>query len=53
MVDVRFSAIAALASLTVAVLAGAKGVVAVAAVFSLLAVGFLLRALQGHRRGGR
>ncbi len=53
MVDFRFSLIAALACLVVSVLAGVKGVVPVAAVWALLAVGFLLRALQGRRRGGR
>ncbi len=52
MVDARFSLIAALACLVVAGLAGVKGVVAVAAVWALLGVGFLLRALQGRRRGG-
>jgi hypothetical protein len=53
MVDFRFSLIAGLACSAVAVLAGVKGVVPVAAVWTLLAAGFLLRALQGRRRGGR
>lgn len=50
MADVRFSLIASLASLVVAVLAGAKGVVEVAVVFAMIAVGFSARALQGWRR---
>jgi predicted benzoate:H+ symporter BenE len=53
MVDFRFSLIAALACLMVALLAGVKGVGVVAAVWGLLAVGFLVRALQGRRRGPR
>ena len=53
MVDVRFSALAALATLTVAVLSAVQGAVAVGAVFGLLALGFALRALQGLRRRGR
>jgi len=52
MADVRFSLIAGVASLLVAVASGAKGRVAVAVVFGLLAIGFALRAAQGRRRGG-
>lgn len=50
MADVRFSLIASLASLAVAALAGAKGVVEVAVVFAMIAVGFCVRALQSWRR---
>ncbi|MBA3809762.1 MAG: hypothetical protein H0X28_15425 [Solirubrobacterales bacterium] len=52
MIDIRFSLIAAGASLAAAVLAAVKGVAAVAVVFGLLALGFLLRALQGRRPDG-
>lgn len=48
-VDARFSTIAALASLLVAVASAAASAWAVAAVFGLLAAGFALRALQGYR----
>jgi len=50
MADIRFSLIAGLASLLVAVASGVKGRVAVAVVFGLLAVGFVARALQGRSR---
>jgi hypothetical protein len=53
MVDFRFSLIAAFACLVVAALAAVKGVGVLAAVWALLAVGFVVRALQGRRRGGR
>ncbi|HEX3432923.1 MAG TPA: hypothetical protein VHT25_02560 [Solirubrobacteraceae bacterium] len=48
--NIVFSICAALASLLVSVLAGVKGAPAVAVVFGLLFVGFLLRAREGHRR---
>jgi membrane protein implicated in regulation of membrane protease activity len=48
--NIVFSICAALASLLVAVLSAVKGAPAVAVVFSLLFVGFLLRAREGHRR---
>jgi hypothetical protein len=50
MVDARFSTIASLASLVVALLAAGEAAWAVAVVFGLLAVGFAVRALQGYRR---
>jgi hypothetical protein len=53
MADIRFSLAAAAASLLVAILAGFKGAWAPATVFALLALGFLVRAAQGHRRRGR
>jgi hypothetical protein len=55
MVDARFSSLAALATLAVAVLGAAQQAWAVAAVFGLLSAGFALRALQGYRArtGGR
>jgi hypothetical protein len=49
MVDARFSSLAALATLAVAVLGAVQQAWAVAAVFTLLSAGFALRALQGHR----
>jgi hypothetical protein len=55
MVDARFSSLAALGTLVVAVLGAAQEAWAVAALFGLLSAGFALRALQGYRRppGGR
>jgi hypothetical protein len=52
-VDARFSTVAALACLTVAVLSALGDAWAVAIVFGLLAGGFAVRALQGYRRRGR
>lgn len=52
MVDARFSTLAALASLAVAVLSAAAAAWAVAIVFAVLAAGFAVRALQGYRRRG-
>ncbi len=48
--NIVFSICAGLASLLVAVLSAAKGAPAVAVVFGLLFVGFLLRAREGYRR---
>ncbi|MHB8234486.1 MAG: hypothetical protein ACYDHT_07520 [Solirubrobacteraceae bacterium] len=48
--NIVFSICAALASLLVSVLSAVKGAPAVAVVFGLLFVGFLLRAREGHRR---
>jgi hypothetical protein len=53
MVDARFSTIASLASLAVALLAAGEAAWAVAIVFALLAAGFSVRAWQGYRRRGR
>jgi uncharacterized MnhB-related membrane protein len=50
MVDARFSAIAAVLSLAVAILAAADSALAVAIVFGLLAAGFALRAVQSFGR---
>jgi hypothetical protein len=50
--NVVFSISAGLASLLVAVLAAVKGAPAVAVVFGMLFVGFLLRARDGYRRRG-
>ncbi len=50
MVDARFSTIAAMATLAVAVLAAVKGAPVAAAVWGLLAVGFAARAALGLRR---
>jgi hypothetical protein len=50
--NIVFSICAALAALVVSVLSAAKGAWVVALVFGLLAVGFLLRAREGHRQGG-
>jgi hypothetical protein len=50
MVDARFSALAAVATLIVAVLAAAKGANVVAVVWGALAVGFGVRAAAGYRR---
>lgn len=47
--NIVFSICAALASLVVSVLAAVKGAPAVAVVFGLLFVGFLLRAREGQR----
>jgi uncharacterized membrane protein len=51
--NIVFSICAGLASLLVSVLAAVKGAPAVAVVFGLLFVGFLLRAREGQRRRGR
>jgi hypothetical protein len=51
--NIVFSICAGLASLAVSVLSAVKGAPAVAVVFGLLFVGFLLRAREGHRRVGR
>ncbi len=48
--NVVFSICAATASLVVSVLSAVKGAPAVAVVFGLLFVGFLLRAREGLRR---
>jgi uncharacterized membrane protein len=48
--NVVFSICAALASLLVSILSAVKGAPAVAVVFGLLFVGFLVRAREGHRR---
>ena len=53
MPDAAFSLFAATLAFVVAVLAAVKGVVAVAAVFGALAVGFLCRAGYDYRRRGR
>lgn len=50
MVDARFSALAALATLLVAVLAAVAGAPVVAAIWGLLSLGFCVRALLGYRR---
>jgi uncharacterized membrane protein len=51
--NIVFSICAALASLVVSVLSAVKGAPAVAVVFGLLFVGFVLRAHEGHRRTRR
>jgi uncharacterized membrane protein len=51
--NVVFSLCAATAALVVSVLSAAKGAWVVALVFGLLVVGFLLRAREGRRGGGR
>ncbi len=51
--NIVFSICAALASLAVSVLSAVKGAPAVAVVFGLLFVGFLLRAHEGRRRSRR
>jgi hypothetical protein len=48
--NIVFSICAALASLLVSVLSAIKGAPAVAVVFGLLFVGFLVRAREGQRR---
>jgi hypothetical protein len=53
MVDARFSTVAALACLVVALLSAVTDAWAVASVFALLAVGFTVRALYGYRGRGR
>ena len=53
MANIVFSICAGLASLLVSVLAAVKGAPAVAVVFGLLFVGFLLRAREGDRRRRR
>ncbi len=50
MVDARFSAIASVATLAVAVASALEGVLVVAAIWGALAVGFAVRALSGYRR---
>jgi len=49
-VDARFSALAAIATLIVAVLAAVAGATVVAAVWGALSLGFCVRALAGYRR---
>lgn len=51
--NIVFSICAALASLVVSVLSAVKGAPAVAVVFGLLFVGFLLRAREGRRQAHR
>jgi hypothetical protein len=51
--NIVFSLCAALASLTIAILAAVKGAPVVAIVWGALAVGFVLRALYGYRRDRR
>jgi uncharacterized membrane protein len=51
--NIVFSICAALASLVVSVLSAVKGAPAVAIVFGLLFVGFLLRAREGQHRARR
>ena len=51
-VDVVFSTCAGIASLAVAILAAAKGVVVVAIIWGLLAAAFAARAEMGRRRRG-
>jgi hypothetical protein len=53
MANVVFSVAAAAATLAVAVLAAAKGTWAVAAVFGVLAIGFVLRAAERFWSGRR
>jgi hypothetical protein len=48
--NIVFSICAGLASLLISVLSAVKGAPAVAVVFGLLFVGFLLRAREGYRR---
>jgi len=50
MVDARFSTIASLATLAVAVLAAAAGAFVVAGLWGALALGFAIRAAAGYRR---
>jgi hypothetical protein len=50
LVDVRFSVLAATATLAVAILAAVKGAPVAAAIWTLLAVGFVVRAVFGYRR---
>jgi uncharacterized membrane protein len=49
--NIAFSVCAAVAALCVSVLSAVKGAPVVAVVFGLLAVGFVLRAREGHNRG--
>jgi hypothetical protein len=49
-VDARFSTLAAIATLAVAVIAALAGAPVVAAVWGALSLGFCLRALLGYRR---
>jgi uncharacterized membrane protein len=51
--NIVFSVCAAVASLVISVLSAVKGAPAVAVVFGLLFVGFLLRAREGRRREQR
>lgn len=53
MANIVSSICAALAALVVSILSAAKGAWVVAVVFGLLVVGFMLRAREGYRRGGR
>jgi hypothetical protein len=50
MVDARFSALAAVATLIVAVAAAVAGAPVVAAVWGVLSLGFCVRAVAGFRR---
>jgi hypothetical protein len=50
MVDARFSALAAIASAIVALLTATNGAPVAAGVWSVLAVGFIVRAAIGYRR---
>jgi hypothetical protein len=50
--NIVFSICAGIASLTVAILAAAKGVIVVAVVWGMLAAGFAVRAELGRRRRG-
>lgn len=49
MVDARFSALAGLACAAVALASAAQAAWAVAAVFGLIAAGFIVRAVQDYR----
>jgi hypothetical protein len=51
--NIAFSVCAAVAALSVSVLSAVKGAAVVAIVFALLAIGFVLRAREGHKRGSR
>jgi hypothetical protein len=48
--NIVFSICAAVASLAVAVLAAARGVYVVSAIWAALAIGFVVRASYGRRR---
>jgi hypothetical protein len=49
-VDARFSALAAVATLVVTVLAAVAGATVVAAIWGALSLGFCVRAVAGFRR---
>jgi hypothetical protein len=51
--NLAFSLLAFAGALTIAIASGVKGRWAVAIVFALLALGFLVRAAEFPRRGGR